>query len=367
MNRVPQRIGNVEIHDTLGRGGMGVVYVGTQALLERPVVVKGLRGDATGDPARLQRFQREAQAASTIQHANVVAVHDAFEWRGQPWIVQEFVDGEDLSRVLARQDPLPHRIAALVALSIVSGLEEVHDRGIVHRDLKPSNVLLGRKGDVKVCDFGIALDHHGHGLTRTGFAIGTVPYMAPEQMLGEVVDFRSDLFAVGVLLYEMLCGCVPFPAHDPDASSSLVRRIQGQRYQRVHELRRGVPRWLRQITERCLRAKPRRRAGSTTDLRRELERHLAHPSPADVRAEIAGYLAPTWEERVSTEEPDERVTGTTQPVTRPVLGRTAGSRWVPALVCGALLACTAFGWWLWNFAPMPGLDWARALRSACGG
>lgn len=365
MNRVPQRIGNVEIHDTLGRGGMGVVYVGTQTLLERPVVVKGLRGDATGDPALLQRFQREAQAASTIQHANVVAVHDAFEWRGQPWIVQEFVDGEDLARVIGRQGPLPHRIAALVTLSIVSGLEEVHDRGIVHRDLKPSNVLLGRKGDVKVCDFGIALDHNGPGLTRTGYAIGTVPYMAPEQMLGEVVDARSDLFAVGVLLYEMLCGCVPFPAHDPNDESSLVRRIQGQRYARVHEVRRGVPRWLRQITERCLRAKPRRRSGSTTDLRRELEKHLDHPSPADVRAEIAGYLAPTWQERLEVVESEVEIEGTTRPVAR------ADSRPVPSpgrravLVSGAVGAVAAVSWWLWTTAPVLGLG--RVLRLALGG
>jgi len=371
VRRPPQRIGTVEIDDTLGSGGMGVVYVGSQPGLGRSVVVKGLRGQAREDNHAVARFQREAQAMATVQHQNVVAVFDAFEWRGEPWIVQEYVDGADLARLLAHQSPLEPRLAALIGLSIVRGLEEIHDRGIVHRDLKPSNVLLGRNGDVKICDFGIALDHHGPGLTRTGFALGTVPYMAPEQMLGENVDFRSDLFAVGILLYEMLCGDVPFPAKDPKDDASLVRRIQSQKYVRPRDRRRAIPRTLARILQECLRAKPRRRPSSTTDLRRALEKHLGHPSPTDVRSEIAGHLAVIAGDPDTTNddhpddasEVDPDATTRTAPEIVPERRVIARGLWIGAASAAVLvlLAAATVGLWARSVGPLETMRMTAAL------
>ena len=223
-------------------------------------------------------------------------MYDSFEWRGARYIAQEYVRGEDLGQVLGRSGRLPWRIAALVGLSIVRGLEDIHAHGILHRDLKPANVLLGVEGDVKIADFGIALDEDGPGLTQTGYAIGTPPYMSPEQMLGETLDERGDLFAFGVLLYEMLAGEVPYPTKDPDGDEALIHRIKAGRYRDVRRGGDEVPRWLHSIVQHCLQPKKERRPDSTFALRRELERGLGMPSPADARGEVAAELFPKKEE-----------------------------------------------------------------------
>ena len=288
--KLPTRIGNYDVTEFLGRGGMGEVYLSEQPQLHRRVVLKALRRDGDEDPSRLVRFRREAQAAAAIQHQNVVAVHDFFSFRNEHYIVQEFVDGEDLGTVIRREGCFPWRIAALVALGMTRGLEEIHTRGIVHRDLKPSNVLIGRDGEVKIADFGIAFDLTGPALTITGQAIGSPPYMSPEQMMGETVDARTDIFNLGVLLYEMLSGDVPFPAHDPEGGIGLLPRIKKGRYTPLSKAAPRSPRWLRRMVEKCLRPKARHRPRDIFEIRRELERRLGAPSPADAREEIADKL-----------------------------------------------------------------------------
>ncbi|HJO22039.1 MAG: serine/threonine-protein kinase [Myxococcota bacterium] len=160
-----------------------------------------------------------------IHHPNVVAVYDCFEWRGQPFISQEYVEGVDLASALESTRRLPARAGALVALELARGLEEIHAHGIVHRDLKPGNVLLGRGGEVKIADFGVALDANAASLTRSGQALGTPAYMSPEQLRGERVDTRSDLFAYGVTLYELLAGIPPFrPSDDEESPLGLMEK-----------------------------------------------------------------------------------------------------------------------------------------------
>ncbi len=212
-----RKVGSFEVEHELGRGGMGVIYLGWQPALERRVVLKALRRGVVDDPKLEERFRREAQAAASVQHQNVVAVYDYFEWRGEPYIAQEYVDGVDLSTVPQSAGRLPPRVAALIALELVRGLEEIHVYGIVHRDLKPSNILLGKRGQAKIADFGIALDGTGPALTKTGLALGTPQYMSPEQLLGERVDGRTDLFALGALLYEMLVARAPFALYVSEA------------------------------------------------------------------------------------------------------------------------------------------------------
>jgi len=296
-------IGSYAVERELGQGGMGVVYLARQPALEREVVIKTLRRGLADDASIEERFRREAQAAARIHHQNVVAVHDCFAWRGEHFIVQEYVAGEDLASVLQVVRRLDPRIAGLVALELARGLEEVHAQDVVHRDLKPGNVLLGRGGDAKIADFGIALEPRNTSLTQVGLAVGTPAYMSPEQHMGERADQRSDLFSFGVLLFEMLTGELPFPESDDEKVQVLVRRMEAGRYVRPRKLAPETPRALERLIRACLRPKAKKRPQSATALRGALERLLGHPSPAECRAEIAAWL---WEHKVF--QPDENET-----------------------------------------------------------
>jgi serine/threonine-protein kinase len=288
----PKKLGSFEVLEEIGQGGMGVVYLARQPDLDRPVVVKKMRRGLTVDPSAVERFQREARAAAAVHHQNVVAVYDCFSMRGDHYIAEEYVDGPDLRSVLDEAKRLEPRIAALIGLEIVRGLEEIHARGIVHRDLKPDNILIGTGGETKIADFGIALDGKGYGLTRPGMMMGSIPYFSPEQMLGERMDYRSDLFVFGILLYEMITGVPPFEPSEEGAKDTLLERMQGGRYVPPRRRANRVPRYLARVIRNCLQPKTSRRIGTATAVRRQLERGLGRTSPADCRLQIATWL---WE------------------------------------------------------------------------
>ena len=331
-----RRIASYEVEEELAQGGMGVVYLAQQPSLERRVVLKTLRRDLAEDAANEERFTREAQAAARVHHPNVVVVYDCFSWRNERFIAQEHVDGKDVATVLAQVGRFDARIVALVALEVARGLEEIHAHGIVHRDLKPANILLGRAGETKIADFGIALDAKGSALTQTGQSMGTPLYMSPEQLRSARVDSRSDVFSFGVVLYEMLTGRGPFSEEGADGAG-LVERIEASRRPAVRKLAPKTPRALARLIERCLRAKPKRRFAATAELRRALERQLGSPSAEDCREQIAAWL---WEKKVF-----KAGKGETKRSTR---ARPQASGWtrriaLPALAAG-LAAAAAFGW-----------------------
>jgi|GEM_PF-1029747 len=310
-NSQRKTIGNYEILRELAQGGMGVVYLATQPALEREVVIKSLRRGLADDASLEERFRREAQAAGAIHHQNTVAVYDCFAWRGERFIVQEYVAGEDLAAVLRIVRRIEPAIAGLIALEIARGLEEVHAQTVVHRDLKPGNILIGRAGEVKIADFGIALEQRKTALTQVGHAVGTPGYMSPEQHRGERADQRSDIFSFGVLLYEMLTGTVPFQQPDDDDDDdepSLIHQIEAGRYVPARRLVPGIPRSLAALIRHCLVARPKRRLESATEIRRALERSLGRVPPAECRGEIAAWL---WERGVFVAEGDE--TGVIRP------------------------------------------------------
>ena len=322
-------IGHIEIEREIAQGGMGVVRLGRQPDLDRPVVVKTLRRVLAEDAEIGERFMREARTAASVQHQNVVSVYDCFTFRGERYIVQEYVEGADLGSALETVTRLDPRTAALIALEVVRGLEEIHALGIVHRDLKPQNILLSRAGAVKIADFGIALGDDGPGLTQTGHAVGTPRYMAPEQLRGDRADARSDLFALGVALYEVLAGQVPFVESEDESAPSLARLMEAGRYPRLRALAPATPRALARLVKRCLEAKPRRRPASATALREALERHLGPLSPGECRAEIAAAL---WERGVFEAGEDGTVA-----VRRVPRKRRSPLRWLAAAsVFGAL-------------------------------
>jgi hypothetical protein len=353
-------IGGFEIEETLGEGGMGVVHLARQPGLDRPVVIKALRRELADDPNAEERFLREAQAAASVQHQNVVAVYDCFAWRGDRYIAQEYVDGANLAAVLSKVRRFEPRIAMLVALEISRGLEEIHARGIVHRDLKPSNILLGRGGEAKIADFGIAFDARAPALTRTGHTVGTPIYMSPEQLIGDRVDPRSDVFSLGVVLYEMLAGEPPFVDEESPQGEGLLRRIEAGRYRGVRRSAPRTPRRVARLVHRCLRARARRRPQTAADVRRALERALGNPAPSECRREIAAWLAGREVFSGSTD-------GTTE--ARPPLPRRAGMgplRWAVAVGSGLLLALglVGKGWVVVDPVPLVGRLLAAATPEA---
>ena len=208
-----ERVGNYEIVRLLARGGMAVVYLVRQPALDREVVLKRL--DLEGrDPALAQRFVREARLAATLDHPNVVTLFDFFEHEGVPYIAMEYVAGGSLRELVGRLE-LPQVFA--VVEGVLAGLGHAEHRGIAHRDLKPENVLLTRRGNVKIADFGIARAYNAltQRLTAPGMAIGTPAYMAPEQATNEPLGPSTDLYALGVIVYELLAGRPPFLAETP--------------------------------------------------------------------------------------------------------------------------------------------------------
>ena len=342
---IGKTLGNFIVEREIGRGGMGVVLLARQQSLDRPAVLKQVRRDLDSMPDLQERFEREARAAASVHHQNVVAVYDLFRWRGSQYIAQEYVDGVDLSSALSRTGRLPWRIAALIALALARGLEEIHTHGTVHRDLKPANILLGRRGQVKIADFGLALDATGSNLTQPGVMIGSPPYMPPEQMLGERVDARCDLFSLGVVLYEMLAGALPYPEPEGEETDSLLGRMQRERYLRLRKQAPDAPRFLARLVRRCLRAKARQRLSSTTQLRRALEKRLASTSPVDLQAELASWL---WERQVFEQRANETVLLLPTPAAPPP---EPSRRWIlGAVACGI----AALGILLIDVRPGPG-------------
>jgi eukaryotic-like serine/threonine-protein kinase len=204
-----------ELGEEIGRGGMADVYLAQDRLLDRRVAVKVLSPAFASDPTNFERFRREAQSAAGLNHPNIVAVYDWGEEDGTSYIVMEYVPGQTLRDVIQAYGRLAAPEAARIAAEIADALSFAHEHGVVHRDVKPGNVLITPQGQVKVTDFGIARAETGDPLTKTGFVLGTATYFSPEQAQGFALDGRSDVYALGVVLYEMVTGTAPFTASSP--------------------------------------------------------------------------------------------------------------------------------------------------------
>ncbi|HVF61262.1 MAG TPA: protein kinase [Thermoanaerobaculia bacterium] len=274
------RLGPYEILSPLGAGGMGEVYRARDPRLGRDVAVKVLPAAVGADPERLRRFEQEARAASALNHPNVLTVFDTGAQDGTAYLVTEVLDGETLRDRLAG-GALPVRRAVEITLQVARGLAAAHDRGIVHRDLKPENLFLTRDGRVKILDFGLAKLQGGHGSaselaaaatalpgTEPGVVMGTVGYMAPEQVRGRSADHRADVFALGAILYELLTGRRAFQAESAVETMSAILKEEPPELERLHEeLAPGLAR----IVRHCLEKAPEQRFQSAGDLAFDLE------------------------------------------------------------------------------------------------
>ncbi|MCU1499632.1 MAG: putative serine/threonine protein kinase [Acidimicrobiales bacterium] len=212
--------GRYELQRRVGRGGMAEVFLARDRLLDRPVAIKILFPEFATDPSFVARFRREAQSAANLNHPNIVGVYDWGKERGTYYIVMEYVDGRSVSDILRAEGPIEAKQAAGIAADVAAALGFAHRHGVVHRDVKPGNVLITSSGEVKVADFGIAramTQSSEENLTQTGSVMGTATYFSPEQAQGKAVDPRSDLYSLGVVLYEMAAGKPPFTADSPVA------------------------------------------------------------------------------------------------------------------------------------------------------
>jgi serine/threonine-protein kinase len=265
---VPGRLlgGRYRLLDFLARGGMASVWVGEDTLLARRVAVKTLHPELSADESLRARFRNEAISSASIQDARIVGIYDTGEDDGVAYIVMEFVEGQDIRRLLADRGPLSPYGATRIARDVATALHHAHRAGIVHRDIKPANVLVSRDNRIKVTDFGIAKANSSQSdLTSTGVIVGTARYLSPEQVRGDPVDARADLYAVGLLLYEMLTGRLPFHG-DTDMSTALARLTTSP-----DPLPRDVPAPVAAIVDRCLAVDPARRYASAADLAEALD------------------------------------------------------------------------------------------------
>jgi eukaryotic-like serine/threonine-protein kinase len=271
MATIPQvLLDRYEVGRLLGAGGMAEVYEGRDRLLARRVAIKVLQSQYARDQSFLLRFKREAQAAASLSHPNVVAVYDTGSEDGTHFIVMEFVDGRTLKDVIRQEGPLYPDRAAEICADVSAALVAAHARGLIHRDIKPGNVMLTPDGKVKVMDFGIARATTSETITQTAAVIGTAQYISPEQAQGQTVDYRSDLYSLGCCLYEMLTGTVPFTGATPVAIA----------YRHVREdptpprmLNPDVPPPLEAICLKAMAKLPDNRYQTAAELRADLERY----------------------------------------------------------------------------------------------
>ncbi|MEF8797247.1 MAG: serine/threonine-protein kinase [Salinivenus sp.] len=282
------RVGQYEVQAHLGGGGMGIVYRARDPELDRPVALKFLPPHLTSHPEAEKRFVQEAKAAAALGHPNIATVHEIGRTEsGRRYIAMAYYEGETLKKTIEREGALPVETALRYAEQVAEALSAAHEAGIVHRDVKPANVMVTESGAVKLLDFGLAQAEGGTGLTETGRRLGTAAYMSPEQVRGEDVDPRTDLWAVGALLYEMGAGERPF---EGERRAAVLYAVVHEEPTPLAERRPELPAALARLVHRCLRKDPADRYASAAALREDLQAVASGEETASIPAGGPGPL-----------------------------------------------------------------------------
>ncbi|MGC8839767.1 MAG: protein kinase domain-containing protein, partial [Anaerolineae bacterium] len=329
--------GRYSILEVIGRGGVATVYLGWDVLARRKVAIKILKEEYTEHPEFPERFRREAEAVLHLDDPHIVGFLDYGVDEGRHFLVMEHIEGKTLAQVIQERGPLPIEEALDIACQVCDALEVAHRKGIIHRDIKPQNLMLTPDGMVKVMDFGLARVATGVTLTQTGVFMGTPRYVSPEVVKGERVDHRGDLYSLGIVLYEMLTGDIPFAT---DSTWALLQAHVQEIPPPVRKARPEVPEWLDRVLARALAKEPAERFQSAAEFREALQSRGMEATP-----------------------PPEAVEGVAAP------SRGYPWRWVPAAALGVVLLFSLGAWaaarggWLARQAPStpPGTEAVAVL------
>jgi len=382
-----ERLGHYEIVEELGRGGMGVVYKGYESSLGRYVAIKVLAAAMAHDPVFVERFLREARAMAALNDPHIIQIYFIGQDEDQTFFVMEFIDGESLSDWIKRDHRLPASDALKILMDAAQGLATAHSQGVIHRDIKPGNIMITTRGVVKVADFGIALASNdvSQKLTNTGALVGTPGYLSPEVCLGKPVDQRSDIFALGIVLFEMLTGRMPFNSESP---LKLMLDVVEADIPDIREINPDIDEEVTRILGRMLAKNPVDRYQSCDELIADLKKHplVMQGGPLQLRpwtasdaskSTMVGVPTPitrdTRPPRMAT--PPPQVGARTQPsaaghtpaaATVQTLPPTPSAAPPPArskalpIAAAAVVVLAALGWGIYNFgirgqpeAPVP--------------
>jgi serine/threonine protein kinase len=280
---IDREIGTYKILEQIGEGGMGVVYKALDTSLDRPVAIKMLARDLAHDPELVSRFRSEARAQANLNHINIATLYSFLQVEGQCLIVMEYLEGETFEDLLSSRGRIPWEGAVSLTRQALLGLGLAHDRGIIHRDIKPGNLILTKTGIVKVMDFGIAKALGGQTKTRTGIRMGTARYMSPEQIRGQQIDPRSDIYSLGVTLYELLTGSLPFQSDsDFDLMSAHIQTPPPL----PTNLCADIPKGLEKCVLKAMAKDPADRFQGAAEFGANLEQIFTSPTDRSDRKEI---------------------------------------------------------------------------------
>lgn len=256
-----------EVVSHIGQGGMADVFLAVDTILNRQVAIKILRADLSTDAVSILRFEREAQAAAALAHPNIVEIYDVGDYKGHHYIVMEYVTGKTLKQVIRSRGPLVNEEAVDIMKQLCSAISEAHSRGIIHRDIKPQNVIVKADGSIKILDFGIATAKGSMQLTQANNVMGSVHYLAPELAKGEAASPQSDIYALGIVLYEMLTGDVPFKA---DQAVQIALKHMREPMPDVRLINASVPQSIANVITRATAKDPNNRYGSCREMLQDI-------------------------------------------------------------------------------------------------
>jgi len=330
---IGREIGNYRIIEKMGEGGMGVVYKAIDTQLDRVVAIKALHPQVSSDPDLIERFRTEARTHAQMNHPNVATLYAFLVEEGAAYMVMEFVEGESFDKIVARRGPIPAVEAVPLFRQALAGIGYAHHRGIVHRDIKPANIILGRDGVVKVMDFGLAKVLGDRGLTGSGVRLGTVYYMSPEQVLGKPADIRSDIYALGATLFEILTARAPFQG---DTDFHILNAHVNTPPPRPSGVYPFIPAGVENAVLKALAKNPDERFQNVQEFRTALEQ----PGDRASMAETTAFAAPPASEVVTT-------------ITRqPKLARSS-HRSRNLAIAAVIVAVPLAGWLFWHPSRSP--------------